>query len=237
MRSPDKTTRHRLRPALALALCCTPLLADAETLGFAGFEAGKGQGYAYVGSLSSLPGSELGNGWLWRNWLDGLKYEYEANGTIKARSVAYTPALVHQNAWDRGSFGISIGARIASTHLSPDDPANENRGSRVTVPLQLDVDYRVSPRTAIAAIASMEVNTGSYWSRVRMLHGLDQGIAIGPELIWKGSHEFRAQQLDLVVGNMKLSGRAQMAVKVGHVRQDGRGRGGYAGLEFVQSFR
>lgn len=229
--------RYHLTAFLAIGVFSANTFGADKSLVFGGAEFASKQGYVYLGTLTPLADSTMGNGWMWRNWIDWLSYQYDANVRIKASAVGYTPALVRQFSNDSTSVGISVGLRMATTHLSPDDPGNDNRGFRTGVPIQIDMDQRLGTRTALVLIASKDVNHGNYWSRVRLLHSLaGSGYTVGPEVVWKGGHEFHASQIGAVLGNLPVSDKGRLVLKAGYTRQDGVSSGAYSGIELVHPF-
>lgn len=208
---------------LAAALGASPALAEPRQL-FLGSEGASTQAYAYVGILA--PWADSGARWATRYWIDAQRYEYDSNGrTVVGKAVGFSPAVVRSFPFADGYVALSAGLRFADTRLTPDDPGNKQRGFKTSVPLQIDGQLRAG-RTTVSGIASAEPDVGSYWTRARVIgDGLLGPLALGVEVIAKGSDEYSARQAGLVVGAERVT------VKLGASRQDGRSTGAYLGVE------
>lgn len=191
---------------------------------FIGGEGASTQAYAYVGALA--PWADSSGRWATRYWFDAQRYEYDSNGrTIVGKVVGFSPAVVRTFSFANGYLAVSAGVRFADTRLSPDDPGNEQRGFKASLPLQIDGQLRVNS-TTLSGIASGEPDIGSYWARARAVGDRLLGpLALGIEVIAKGSDEYSARQAGLLVGGDRVR------VKFGGSRQDGRSTGGYLGIE------
>lgn len=227
-------SRHRSRlPLVATLICCvTP--AVAEPLFFVGGEGGSHQAYASVGLVAPWSDATGGVRWANRYWLDTQRYEYDANGnTIEARANSVSAAVVRSMEMRDGYFSLSAGLRWTDTRLSPDDPGNDRRGTKFSLPVQADGEYRLA-RARLSGIAAVEADNGSYWSRARLLFPLGAGnIAAGPELILKGSNTYSAWQAGVVVGGIPLGPGSGLTLKAGRSRQSGGRDGAYFGVEMM----
>lgn len=199
----------------------------APTQVFAGGEGGSEQAYLYAGVLQ--PWRDASANWATRYWFDAQHYEYDSGGrAIVGKVVGFSPAIVRSFAIDDGYLALSAGLRFAETSLSPDDPGNKQRGFQTSVPLQVDGLRRLG-RVVLSAIVSGEPDVGSYWSRARVIRERTLGdLSLGIEVIAKGSDEYSATQLGLLVGGIAGD---RVTLKVGSGRQDGRTPGTYLGIE------
>ena len=119
-----------------------PGQAAAETyrgVGFAGGALGGDDAGAYAGAVVALPGGELGRGIATRASLNTGRYEYVANGfEVEADYRGAEAALVYQVSGQWGWANFSAGPRLTKLELSPKDPANDRRGTRLDLGLQVD---------------------------------------------------------------------------------------------------
>ena len=114
---------------LVAALAGIRLAQAADNVALAGTEYSGLGSYTYVGVISPLGHEHLGNGFVMRNWLERLTYEYDgAAARIHAERFAYAPALGYQAPLAGGSIAVYGGLRIAHLNLSPNDPGNDEEG-------------------------------------------------------------------------------------------------------------
>lgn len=126
---------------LAVALL-SPARVAAETyhgVGFAGGTLGADNVAAYAGAVVALPGGKLGRGIAVRASLNGGRYEYFAGGSkVEADYEGAEAALVYQASGPWGWANFSAGPRLTTLELSPNDPANDRRGTQLDLGLQVD---------------------------------------------------------------------------------------------------
>jgi len=137
----------------------------------------------YGGSVVSMPGSSLGHGLAVRTSAGFGRYNYDASGTkISGKYVSAEAALVHQSSGKWGWVNFSVGPRFSHTTLSPVDPKNGLRGSRVDVAVQSDgaLDSR---RSRLNWLASYGFRDESYLGKLEFAlkagHGMAYGIQTG----------------------------------------------------------
>lgn len=220
---------------LGAALAAGPTVKSAlaaDGLVLAGGEVARDAYYAYLGHLAPLPGSKLGNGWVHREWLDALQYSYDTSEKITARSPGFSGAIGYQGSKDGAAWAGYLGLRFADTNLSPDDPANVNRGFRTRAQAQLE--YRV-PRAVAGAefdgLAQWEFGSRSWYARIRL-----NGWRFGPELVFKGSPDYHAVQVGLTTRVYEGRDGDALTLKGGVSRQSGDSTGPYLGLEWLRPF-
>ena len=113
-------------------------------LALAGAEYGGDNGYYYAGLLAPLPGSDLGNGFVQRYWVDWLRYEYDnGNRTITAKAPGAAAALGYARSTGQGSFSVYAGPVYRHTELSPDDRNSDVRGAQWGMNLSLQGEHRL----------------------------------------------------------------------------------------------
>lgn len=218
-----------------LAACMTALPAEAQTgVALAGLEAGNATHSAYLGTVLPLPGGALGKGWVQRYWLDYTAYRYEKTPgqDIDAKVTGLEAALGLQGGLGADWWAVYLGGRYGNTRLSPDDPANENRGGDFSIKLQLEGEKAVSPAWRVNGIASYLIGQSNYWVRLRAQTALDNQRLLGPELVVQGDPFYRLVKLGVYVGGIKLGRDAALTVKAGASRLNSDSAGAYAGVEW-----
>ena len=159
-----------MRPA-RLFLLCLPLVTAVQVLAndklaLAGAEYGGDNAYYYAGLLAPFPGSNLGNGFVQRYWVDWLRYEYDnSSQTITAKAPGVAVALGYSRSAASGSISVYAGPVYRNTNLSPDDPESDVRGAQWGVNLSLQAESRFDERWRANGIASYTTGTASYWTR------------------------------------------------------------------------
>jgi len=226
--------RHILMMAL---LGFTGQSAVADRLVLAGAEYGDENAYYYAGLLVPFTGSDLGNGFVQRYWLDWLQYEYD-NGTrtIKARAPGASVALGYGKAVTAGSWSIYMGPVWRDTDLSPDDKDSDVRGSQWGANISLQGDRRLGNDWRANGIASFTTGTDSYWTRGRLTRKLLTGHAVGVEAIFHGNDDYAAWQAGVVMLDIRLVPGTSLGLKGGARKTDGEDLGAYLGVELAKSF-
>ncbi len=120
----------------------SPAGVAAETyqgVGFAGGGISGNDASGYAGAVVAMPGGALGRGLAVRASLNGGRYEYVSDGfEIDAQYRGAEAALVYQTSGTWGWANFSAGPRLTNLDLSPNDPGNDRRGTRVDLGLQSD---------------------------------------------------------------------------------------------------
>jgi hypothetical protein len=228
---------------ICLAACLAALPAVAQTgeaqtgetqtgVVLTGVEAGSATHSAYLGAVLPLPGSTLGKGWVQRYWLDYTAYRYEktARVDIDAKVAGLEAALGWQGSAGADWWAAYVGARYGHTRLTPDDPANEDRGGKLGLKLQLEGETALSSAWRLNGVASHRVGQSDYWLRLRAQTGLGQ-LRLGPELVVQGDPVYRIVKLGVHVGGIPLGRDAVLTVKAGASKLNSDPLGAYAGLE------
>lgn len=210
----------------------------AEGIGFAGVEASRLGNYGYVGHLSPWGGGNLGNGPLWRHWLEGITYRYDADARrIDATVFAYAPAVGYAWSGDKWSSSAYFGVRLAHTRLSPDDHGNRSRGSKTRPFAQADGIVRLAPGIEDYYVVQTELSDNrAYYLRNRLAIYVDQRRYVGPEIIFKGSRDFDGWQLGGLFGGIAVGERANLLLKAGMSGQKGERSAPYGGVELTVEY-
>jgi len=208
-----------------------------DRLALAGAEYGDKNAYVYAGLLVPFRGSDLGNGFVQRYWLDWLQYEYD-NGsrTIKAKAPGASVAVGYGKAVTAGSWSIYMGPVWRDTDLSPDDKGSDVRGSQWGANVSLQGDRRLGEDWHANGIASFTTGTDSYWTRVRLTRKLQSGHAVGLEAVFHGNDDYSAWQAGVVMLEIRLTPETALGVKGGARKTDGDNTGAYIGFELGRSF-
>lgn len=228
----------RTRAIYLLCAIATAGSADAaDSLLLTGTEQSPLGDYAYVGVLTPLGRGSLGNGWVMRHWLDRVTYDYDTgNAKVAAQSYGYSPAVGYQQPVGVSRVGIYGAVRIGHTSLSPDDPANVDRGTRARFSVQADAFTPIGTRVENQLIVQAEIGNGGYYARDRLQMRCLQHYAVGPEIVLKGSREYSAMQAGLAFGGISLGKRTALLLRAGAVHQRDRSSEMYAGAEVTLNF-
>jgi Cellulose biosynthesis protein BcsS len=225
-----------------LFLLCLLLAAGMQAqadgkLALAGAEYGGDNGYYYAGLLVPFPGSDLGNGFVQRYWVDWLRYEYEnGNQDITAKAPGAAVALGYSRSAEAGSFGVYAGPVFRDTELSPDDRGSDVRGGQWGVNVSLQAERRLAERWRANGIASYTTGTDSYWTRGRLTRKIHSHHEIGIEAIAHGNDDYTAWQAGLVALGFQPAPHTSLGFKVGARKTSGEDPSGYLGVELARDF-
>jgi len=157
----------RMSLAAAAALLCGSV-ASAEPysgVAFAGAAASDGVS-GYAGVVNALPGGRIGKGLALRLSASGGTYRYESNGIeIHGRFATGEGALVYQLSGNWGWANFSGGPRLTDVRLSPQDLANDRRGTRLDLAIQSDGALQMSQSWRLGWLGALGVRDGTYFSR------------------------------------------------------------------------
>jgi hypothetical protein len=223
---------------LLCLLLATGIQARADgKLALAGAEYGGENGYYYAGLLAPFPGSDLGNGFVQRYWVDWLRYEYD-NGTrtVTAKAPGAAVALGYARSAGPGSFSVYAGPVYRNTDLSPDDPASDVRGTRWGMNLSLQAERKLDERWRASGIASYTTGTASYWTRGRLTRSVYSHHEFGVETIFHGNDDYTAWQAGLVVLGFQPAPHTSLGFKSGARKTSGEDLSGYIGIELARDF-
>lgn len=229
--------RRRLVAALGFASFLPLPAAHAEGLVLGGFDTSKDGKSAYVGAITPIAGGNLGQGPTLRVWADHNTYSYKSGGNVvDAKANGLEVALGYQTSSGENWGGISAGPRYTRTSLSPEDPGNNERGTKWGLKIQAGGEVVAMPNVFVNMFAAYTTGTEAYWARLRLLYRFDNGLRTGPELIRHGNTVYRASQAGWVLSGIKLGGSSEIGLKVGARRNEGQSTEPYGGVEFVSFF-
>jgi len=166
---------------------------------FAGGAASDGVS-SYAGVVNALPGSRIGKGLALRLLASGGTYNYESNGVgIHGRFAASEAALVYQFSGNWGWANFSGGPRLTDVRLSPQDLANDRRGTRMDLALQSDGAVQMSQSWRLGWLGSVGVRDGTYFSRADLgaLVEPRSQTRVGLEAGLQGDPSYRAANIGL----------------------------------------
>jgi hypothetical protein len=210
-----------------------------EKLLIGGAEGGGGSAYnyyAYTGLIAPLLGSDLGNGFVQRYWVDVLGYRYEANSQVDANALGVEAALGYQKKFPSGWGALYFGGRYANTWLSPYDPGNRNGGGHVWAKVQAEAETDLTQSWKVNGIASYIFLASDYWVRGRLMHRLNNGLYTGPEAIIQGDPSYKAWQFGWVLTGFEPFPKSNLGVKAGVRITERVGPDGYVGVELTKAF-
>lgn len=198
-----------------------------------GLELGKDYRYAYLGSVLPVLGSKSGQGFVQRYLLDYITYSYEQTPIqdIDAKVSGVEAALGYQGTHDNGGCGVYLGARYTRTRLRPDDPGNNDRGSRVRAKLQIEGEQALARDWRISGMASYVLVDNNYWVRLRPQKTLSSGLVAGPELVVQGDSNYRAVKLGAFLGGIKMGADSRLTFRVGASKAENSSVAAYLGLD------
>jgi cellulose biosynthesis protein BcsS len=225
-----------IRLLLAALGALATLSVHAEAVGLAGVEIGRNASYGFLGYLAPLTAERLGQGWVGRLWADYQTYQYDSNGTIKARAGSVAAAAGYQLSGDSWGLGTYAGLLLGHTRLAPDDPGNPNRGTHTRFQVQVDADKRFGNDWRVSEVFSYVAGARSYYARLRLLAPLSPRLGIGPEIAWKGSPDYHAYQAGFVVSGIEPAPRTALNLRFGAARQVGVPTSAYGAVELVRVF-
>lgn len=192
--------------------------------------------YFSLGVLIPFSGSNLGNGWVQRYWVDTYSYSYDTNGQRIDANVYGGEAMVGYQKSAPGLSGAAyVGVRYSNTGLNPDDPGNVGRGDLVRPKAQLEGTAALNPRWRAEGIFSFTFGVNDYWARARLLRDLSGTHYAGGEVISQGDRYYNALKIGAVYGGVQLSEKTFLTVKGGYRFQSG-ANSPYVGLELVGEF-
>lgn len=216
----------------AVALAGTAQAAD--NLVLSGMEWSRFGTYSYVGTLDAIGTGSLADGWVLRQWIDRVTYEYRgASSQIHAEGYGYSPAFGRHVILGSSHVGLYGALRIAQTSLSPDDPSNKDRGARGRVSLQTDAFTPLGRFTENQFLAQAEFGNGGYFVRDRLVIRGPGQYNLGPEVVLKGNSEYAARQFGLTFGGLTWGRRVTFTLRGGLSDQRGQATVGYGSLELT----
>lgn len=229
--SETHTPTHRLLFLALVPLFVTTSPVQAESIWLSGAEAGRSSQYLYLGNVQPLGQSHLGQGWVQRYWLDGIRYEYESGKrTIRAKGAGMEAAIGYQTSGQDGWLAAYAGLRWNHTRLSPNDRGNDNRGSHLRPRLQLEGDTALTGPWRFNGITSYTFGQKAHWTRLRLGHR-PHDITWGMEYVHQGDPSYHASQIGLYTDGWRVGQNLRMGLKAGVRRSDG-DNGPYVGVEF-----
>ena len=228
--------KHYLSKAALAALVILPGTAAAQDSGvvYAGGSAGDGAG-GYAGAIVALPGASLGHGLAARVGVNGGTYHYTTIIPIDARYIGAEAALVYQTSGGWGWANLSAGPRVTDTRLSPVDPANKLRGTRLDLGVQ--TDGAIGSAWRLGWFGSYGVRNENYIAQARITRLVDaeSRTRIGVEASVQGDPSYTRGNLGLHVAT-GLGDKWEGALTAGASEQGGRGAKPFVSLGVSRVF-
>lgn len=206
--------QYRTISFLLLVVSCITHAAAGERLWLTGGEVGEESSYAYLGMMAPLGGERLGNGPVYRFWLDHVEYSFDSGDeTVDAEAPGAELVIGYQWPTRYGSAAVYTGPTYRDTDLSPSSAESDVKGGRWGAKLQAEGSADLDAwRTE--GILSFIAGLKSYWGRVRLGY-LNAGTLVpGIELIHQGDSDYHATTVGVFLGNIGI-GSAKAAVKSG----------------------
>jgi hypothetical protein len=223
--------------AAALAAVVLPGIAYAQETGvvYAGGSVGNGFN-TYAGGVVALPGASLGHGLALRGGASGGRYEYvSAAQAIEGKYISGEVALVYQSSGPWGWANFSAGPRVSDTSLTPDDPANELRGTQWDAALQSD--GALGDHWRLEWFASAGVFNSTYNSEARFgrLVSPAHQTRLGVETGVQGDESYTKGKFGLFASTL-IAHQLQARLSGGLTVQDNRDAEPYSGISLSRTF-
>ncbi len=192
-----RTCRSRLasfaRSARGAALSCSLITlaaltsaANAENVVFAGTEGSSNSGYAYLGAIMPMEGSQLGRGWYRKGVISLIRYRYESTERgsteeISGRVPGLEGGIGHVWKFDERTLDLSATAGYRHVGLRPFEPRDEKVGNVFTLNPQLMAFTPLGDRVDADLIANYAIGLGSSFARLRTGFRPASGWRVGVE--------------------------------------------------------
>jgi hypothetical protein len=162
---------------------------------YSGFDLWRNGGSAHGGLLWS-PGGLGREGFTLKLLVAGGRYRYHVDASGVAGKYALASVMA---GWrfkaDRIEITLFAGPDGQAHHLTPDDPGNRMRGSRIGLRVGSDVWYQPTDNFMTAASVSASTIGPNYWTRGAVGWRIFERLWFGPEIQALGGsryHQFRA---------------------------------------------
>jgi hypothetical protein len=206
---------------------------------FTGVDIAHNSWYAYLGGVTALSGQDISTqeGWLAR--VAGGYGQYDYNKPLVGNidgDVGNVDLMVgYGMPISGGKVSAYLGANWTDHDLSPNDPANDARGSKLGVKGQLEAFFSPMDHVSGDAMASYSTAFSTYWSHFNLGYNFG-GFAVGPEVGLNGNDEYNEFRYGAEVNAIDL-GFASVALHGGIVASNRNGGdGGYGGIGFNRRF-
>lgn len=209
------------RGLLAAALCCAAHPAIAESVWIGGASVADATNVGWLGRVGPLPGKRLADGWSHSIFVDYVDYEYDAdsqriNGIT--RSIKFSVAREFR--LEHGYVGLGLGVTAGRTTLSPDDPGNTNRGTRVDPVGEFQWRSEADASWRSRAYAHYVFGARRSYANAFLGRRLTNGMALGPQWSTGGDPSYRFHGLALALDGWKL-GPVEMGIYAGAQHSEG----------------
>jgi hypothetical protein len=220
--------------ACLAALGACPVAAEDRGVVYAGLSAGDGIG-GFAGAVVALPGGRLGKGLAVRGGANAGEYSYvSGGGDVEARYVGAEVALVYQASGDWGWANFGAGPRVTDTRLSPNDPGNRLRGTRLDAAVGTDGAY--GDRWRLGWFASFGINNRAYVTQLRLGRRLGTSATrVGIEGGVQGDRSYTRGSAGGFL-SAALGKGMEGVISVGLSEQAGRNARPYAGIAVSKVF-
>ena len=213
-----------------------PLSAEARADGLflGGSEYSSESAYGYLGAIMPLPENHLGSGFAVRVWGDYLKYRYTSGGTkIEASGWGAAVAAVYQFSGSWGWSNFSAGGEFRDLELSPDDPANDSRGSHLRLTVQGDGGYNLRSDWRVRGTASYTPEIEGYFVQPAIEHKVAPRLWLGLDGTFQGDNSYE-ERAGGVIATFNADEQRSVSLRLGGKNTDD-GTNFYVGLSFVIS--
>lgn len=215
---------------LCISASCAAVATPSQWM--AGTEFSTGTSYVYLGHVTALPGSSLGNGYVKRLWIDWSKYRYDKSGqNYEVSAPGAELALGFQRASENHWWAAFAGLTYRHTSLSPADPMSSISGNKINPKWQIEGEQTLGHKWRLSAIGSYVTGQQGYWTRARVLHDNLPGMQIGLESIAQGDPNYHANQYGILLLGLKANNTVNVGLKAGIRKVAGLNSHTYFGVE------
>jgi len=165
-------------------------------------------------------------------------YQYDANSTkIRGRFTTADALVGYSVTLGRLSSALYVGVNAQEHNLSPDDPSNPARGSRVGLKVQQDVWVTPTDQTMIAAVGSYSTVFKSWFATTKFGYDISggRGIYLGPQGTFMKNEKFEQWRVGGHISSLP-AGPVRVGFSAGYLHSRDRGPGTYGGVEVSARF-
>lgn len=210
-----------MRRALALALCCAAFPAAAESVWIGGASVAKQTHVGYLGRIAPLPGKSLSDGWSQSVFVDYVGYEYPSGARLVEGTVrGIKLGIGREFRREYGYVGLGLGVSTSKTTLSPDDPSNANRGTRVHPVGELQWRSNADAAWRSRAFAQHVFGARRSYANAFVGRRFANGMALGPQWSTGGDPTYRIHGLALALDGVRV-GKLDLGIYAGAQHSEG----------------
>ncbi|MDA9221349.1 cellulose biosynthesis protein BcsS [Methylophilaceae bacterium] len=161
---------------------------------------------SYMGVILPFHGSQMGNGYVHRLFLDYQEYQYNKNTTtIQAKAPGLSYSIGYQGSMDAGHYGVFMGMNLKDTNLSPDDTDNKGSGFKTDPIVGVELDKNIMESFNAAMYANYTLGRRAYWSKFK-LKSNSIPLHPGVEFTIQGDATYTKRQAAISINDLDIVG-------------------------------